>query len=134
MSSRKEIALVTAGILAGIAVSGPAAQAAAGLMANPSNQKFYLDGQRISLTAYEIGSSNYVKLRDIGEAVGFGVTYDAAANTVTIHPDMPYEREVIKPTSATPSTQTPPPHRIKMRMVPSMSRRMAASTSPKRVT
>ena len=34
-SRRKEIALVTAGILAGIAVSGPATQAAAGLMANP---------------------------------------------------------------------------------------------------
>ena len=78
MSRRKEIALVTAGILAGIAVSGPAAQAAAGLMANPSNQKFYLDDQRISLTAYEIGGSNYVKLRDIGQAVDFGVTYDAA--------------------------------------------------------
>ena len=41
MLRRKEIALVTAGILTGIAVSGPAAQAAAGLMANPSNQKFY---------------------------------------------------------------------------------------------
>ena len=33
MSKRKEIALVTASILAGIAVSGPAAQAVAGLMA-----------------------------------------------------------------------------------------------------
>ena len=44
MSRRKEIALVTAGILAGIAVSGPATQAAAGLMANPSSQKFYING------------------------------------------------------------------------------------------
>ena len=78
MFRRKEIALVTAGILAGIAVSGPAAQAAAGLMANTSNQKFYLDGQRISLTAYEIDGSNYVKLRDIGAAVDFSVTHDAA--------------------------------------------------------
>ena len=82
MSRRKEIALVTAGILAGIAVSGPAAQAATGLMATLSNQTFYRDDQRISLTAYEIGGSNYVKLRDIGEAVNFGVTYDAATNTV----------------------------------------------------
>ena len=108
MSRRKEIALVTAGILAGIAVSGPAAQAAAGLMANPSNQKFYLDDQRISLTAYEIGGSNYVKLRDIGQAVDFGVTYDSATNTVTISPDKPYETEVTKPASATPSSQTSP--------------------------
>ena len=70
MDRRKEIALVTAGILAGIAVSGPAAQAAAGLMANPSSQRFYVNEQRVNLEAYEIGGSNYVKLRDIGEAVG----------------------------------------------------------------
>ena len=75
MSRRKEIALVTAGILAGIAVSGPATQAAAGLMANPSSQKFYLKDRQINLQAYEIGGSNYVKLRDIGQAVNFGVTY-----------------------------------------------------------
>ena len=103
MLRRKEIALATAGILAGIAVSGPAAQAAAGLMANPNNQKFYLDGQKISLTAYEIGGSNYVKLRDIGEAVDFGVTYDAATNTVTISPGKSYEREVTAPTSTAPA-------------------------------
>lgn len=103
MSRRKEIALVTAGILAGIAVSGPAAQAAAGLMANPSNQKFCLDDQSISLTAYEIGGSNYVKLRDIGQAVDFSVTYDAAANTVHISPDKPYETEV---TTAAPTSTT----------------------------
>ena len=91
MSRRKEIALVTAGILTGIAASGPATQAAAGLMANPSSQRFYVNEARINLEAYEIGGSNYVKLRDIGHAVGFGITYDAAANTVTIHPDKPYE-------------------------------------------
>ena len=62
MDRRKEIALVTAGILAGIAVSGPAAQAAAGLMANPSSQRFYVNEQRVNLEAYEIGGSNYVKL------------------------------------------------------------------------
>ena len=109
MLRRKEIALVAAGILAGIAVSGPAAQAVAGLMANPSSQKFYLDGQRISLTAYEIGGSNYVKLRDIGQAVDFGVTYDAATNTVTISPDKSYEPEVTAPTSTAPAiSQTSP--------------------------
>ena len=50
MSRRKEIVLVAAGILAGIAISSPAAQAAAGLMANPSSQRFYLDGEQINLT------------------------------------------------------------------------------------
>ena len=94
MSRRKEIVLVAAGILAGIAISSPAAQAAAGLMANPSSQRFYLDGEQINLTAYEINGSNYVKLRDIGQAVDFGVTYDAATNTVHISPDKPYTEEV----------------------------------------
>lgn len=108
MSRRKEIALVTAGILAGIAVSGPAAQAAAGLMANTSSQKFYLDDQRISLTAYEIGGSNYVKLRDIGQAVDLGVTYNAATNAIHIHPDKPYEPVVSAPASITPSSQASP--------------------------
>lgn len=93
MSRRKEIALAAAGILAGIAVSGPAAQAAASLMANPSSQRFYLDGQQITLTAYEIGGSNYVKLRDIGKAADFGIVYDAATNSVIISPDQPYAEE-----------------------------------------
>ena len=106
MSRRKEIALVTAGILAGIAVSGPAAQAAAGLMANPSSQKFYLDDQRINITAYAIGDSNYVRLRDIGEAVDFGITYDTAAKTVTIHPDMPYEMTATIPAISQPILPT----------------------------
>ena len=105
MKKGKEIALVTAGILAGIAVSGPATQAMAGLMANPSSQQFYVNKQHLNLEAYEIGGSNYVKLRDVGQAVGFGVTYDAAANTVIIHPDKPYEMEVNAPaiSQTTPS-------------------------------
>ena len=94
MKKGKEIALVTAGILAGIAVSGPVTQAAAGLMANISSQKFYVNEQRVPLEAYEINGSNYVKLRDIGQVVDFGVTYDAKTNTVTIHPDEAYESEV----------------------------------------
>lgn len=99
MSRRKEIILVTAGILTGIAVSGPAAQAAAGLVANPSNQQFYVNEQHIHLEAYEIGGSNYVKLWDIGAAVNFGVTYDADTNTVTIYPDKPYETASTAPAS-----------------------------------
>lgn len=33
------------------------------------------------MTAYLIGGSNYVKLRDIGEAVGFNVYWDGGAQT-----------------------------------------------------
>ena len=108
MSRRKEMALVTAGILTGIAVSGSATQAMAGLMATPSSQQFYVNEQRITMQAYEINGSNYVKLRDVGQAVGFGVIYDVATNTVTISPDKPYEMEVTPPASTTPTSQTIP--------------------------
>ena len=108
MSRRKEMALVTAGILTGIAVSGPATQAAAGLMANPSSQQFYVNEQRVGLEAYEINGNNYVKLRDVGQAVGFGITYEAATNTVTIYPDKPYETEAITPAPTIPTSQSTP--------------------------
>lgn len=60
------------------------AQAATGITARPSPQPIYVDGQRVSMTAYNIGGNNYVKLRDISRAVDFGVTYDATTNSVYI--------------------------------------------------
>ncbi len=83
----------TVGVCAGIALCGPAAQAATNLTASLSTQPIYVDGQRVSMTAYHIGGNNYVKLRDIGRAVDFGVTYDANTNSVYIDPDSPYQEE-----------------------------------------
>lgn len=94
MKRIKGTLLIAAGILAGMLLSGPAGTALAALTANPSSQTFYLDGQRVNLQAYEINGSNYVKLRDIGQAVDFGVAYDAATNSVYISPDQPYVEEV----------------------------------------
>ena len=82
-----------AGVVTGAVLFGGTAAYAAGLTANPSSQKFYLDGQRVSLQAYEINGNNYVKLRDIGQAVDFGVSYDAATNSVHISPDSHYAPE-----------------------------------------
>lgn len=97
MKRIKETVLIAAGVLAGLLLSSPASSAMASLMAAPSSQTFYLDDQRISLEAYEINGSNYVKLRDIGQAADFSVTYDAAANSVRIEPDKPYTEEVKAP-------------------------------------
>ena len=97
MNRIKGTVLIAAGVLAGMLLSGLTGTALAALTANPSSQTFYLDGQRIALQAYEINGSNYVKLRDIGQAVDFNVTYDAAANTVYIDPDKPYTEEVKAP-------------------------------------
>ncbi len=54
------------------------------LTATPSTQRFYVDGKQVRLEAYAINGNNYVKLRDIGEAVGFNVGYDSATNSVYI--------------------------------------------------
>ena len=96
-SRKREAIFMGIGVLAGLALSGPAAQAADYLTAHPTTQTFYPEDEKIGLTAYLIGGSNYVRLRDIGRAVDFGVTYDAATNSVYIDPDAHYEQEVVLP-------------------------------------
>lgn len=81
------------GVLAGLALSGPAAQAATSIAATLSNQPIYVDGQRVSLTACSTGGDNFVKLRDVGRAVDFDVTYGAATNSVYIDSIRPYQEE-----------------------------------------
>ena len=54
MKQRTNIALVLLGFLTGAVLSGPASQAMAGLMANPSSQSFYLEDRMIDLEAYSI--------------------------------------------------------------------------------
>ena len=104
-SRKREVIFMGIGVLAGLALSGPAAQAADYLTARPSTQTFYINGQQAPLTAYLIGGSNYVRLRDIGRAEDFGVTYDAATNTVYIDSTQPYQAETAQPT-VTPSDVT----------------------------
>lgn len=114
MSRKKNILPLAAGILVGMAMSGPAAHAAVEyLQALPSNQAIYLDGQQIQMEAYSINGSNYVKLRDIGEAVGFNVYWDGA---VQIDSDSPYTgtapqeqkpEEPVRPEAEIPATEEP---------------------------
>ena len=85
------------GILAGLALSGPAAQAATGITATLSSQPIYVDNQLVSMTAYSIGGNNFVRLRDIGKAVDFDVTYDTATNSVHIDSTKPYQEKVTQP-------------------------------------
>ena len=47
---------------------------AAGITAEPTWQNIYVDGQQVSMTAYNIAGNNYVKLRDIGQQVGSNLT------------------------------------------------------------
>ena len=103
MNRKREAVFMGIGVLIGLALSGPAAQAATSITATLSNQPIYVDGQRVAMTAYHIGSNNYVRLRDIGRAVDFGVTYDAATNSVYIDSTKPYQEEIAP---ATPGTVT----------------------------
>ena len=48
-------------------------EAAAGIVAEPTWQKIYVDGQQVSMTAYNIAGNNYVRLRDIGQQVDYNV-------------------------------------------------------------
>lgn len=52
--------------------------------------KIYLDGQEISLTAYNINGSNYFQLRNIAKLFDIGVTYDNATGTVGIDTSIGY--------------------------------------------
>lgn len=97
-SRKREVVFMGIGVLAGLALSGPAAQAADYLTAKPTTQTFYVDGQQVQFEAYQIHGNNFVKLRDIGRAVDFGVTYDAATNSVYIDSTQPYYEE----TASTP--------------------------------
>lgn len=50
-----------------------------------SNQPVKVDGQDVKLTAYNLGGNNFFKLRDLGDALGFGVDYDSETRTVLIY-------------------------------------------------
>ena len=94
MSRTKDAIIIGIGILAGLALSGPAAQAATiALTVSPTSQTFYVNDQKVEFEAYAIHGNNFIKLRDIGKAVDFGVTYDAATNSVHIDPGANYQEE-----------------------------------------
>ncbi len=44
----------------------------------------YLNGVEIHISAYDIGGSNYIKLRDLAEVLDFSVTWDENTSTVRI--------------------------------------------------
>lgn len=94
MNRTREVIFMGIGILTGITLCGPAAQAADYLKATFSSQPIYVNGQRVQMEAYSIHGNNFVKLRDIGQAVDFGVEYDPATNSVHIDPNSSYQEEV----------------------------------------
>lgn len=88
--------------------------------AKPTTAKVYLDNQEMTLTAYNIDGNNYFKLRDIGQALDFGILWDEAVRCVIIESGQSYtpETEIMywnniatfigKVTTEDPSPMPPP--------------------------
>lgn len=96
----KNMAMLLAGILLGTALSRPVANAASEFFqAQRTPHPIYVDGQQVQMETYAINGHNYVKLRDIGEKVGFEVYWDGSAAQIVS--DKPYTGQ--------PPVQTPAP-------------------------
>ena len=94
----KNIGLLLTGMAAGAALCGGAY--AAGIVAQPTWQPIFVDGQQVEMEAYNINGNNYVKLRDIGKEVGFNVYWQ---NGVQVDSDADYTGEPpISPEPAAP--------------------------------
>lgn len=81
---KRNITAMMTGMVIGAAL---VSEAAAGIVAEPTWQKIYVDGRQVSMTAYNIAGSNYVKLRDIGQQVDFNVYW---SDGVQIDTNAPY--------------------------------------------
>ena len=83
-----------AGFLTCLLVVGVTTTAyAAGIVAERSTNRIYVDGQEVRLTAYNINGNNYVMLRDVGKTVGFEVYWDGDAKCVQVESKKPYTGE-----------------------------------------
>ncbi len=87
------------GMIVGALIFGGTASVASGISAVLSSQPIYVDGVSAPMTAYNIDGNNYVKLRDIGDAVDFSVEYDASTNSIKIDSTKPYTEEVVETVS-----------------------------------
>ncbi|MEQ2822359.1 CAP domain-containing protein [Hominicoprocola fusiformis] len=94
-----------AGFLTCLLLAGVTTTAyAAGIVAERSTHRIVVDGKEAQMEAYVINGSNYVRLRDIGKAVGFEVYWDSENGCVQVESGKPYTGEepakdgAIKPT------------------------------------
>lgn len=89
MKNTKNVALLLTGAVLVASLASPAANAAAEFFrAQRTTHPIYVDGEKVEMETYAIEGSNYVKLRDIGQAVDFEVYWDGSA--ARIISDQPY--------------------------------------------
>ena len=90
---KKQILTMFTGLFIGAVITGGASAYAAGILAERSSHRIFVDGQEVQMEAYGIAGHNYVKLCDIGKAVGFNVFWDADNGCVQIETGAPYTGE-----------------------------------------
>lgn len=65
------------GLLVGVALFSGTTAYAAGIMAERSTNRIFVDGKEVQIEAYAIHNNNFMQLRDVGKAVGFNVYWSA---------------------------------------------------------
>ena len=99
----KEIMLMTTGIFVGTLLCHGGGAAAAGTAVEPSWLPIFVNGEQVQMEAYNIHGNNFVKLRDIGQAVGFNVYWQDGVQVVS---DSPYTGTApVQKTSSSPTNQ-----------------------------
>lgn len=81
------------GLLVGVALFSGTTAYAAGIMAERSTNRIFVDGKEVQIEAYTIHNNNFMQLRDVGKAVGFNVYWNAADGSVQIETGKPYTGE-----------------------------------------
>ena len=113
---RKTISLVIVTIMLVSALLLPALAAEDAVYAVPTPQSVNLNGEVSSVPLYNIGGSNYIRLRDMAVMLNsfdkqIDVDYDAATRTILINTNKPYSGELMyssmgEATQAAVSTQS----------------------------
>lgn len=121
MKRNSKIAALCATAVVATGVVTAMVGSAATAVAKPSTHKIYLDGERVSIAAYEINGNNYFKIRDVaailsGTNAQFDVTWDAATGNITLTDDKAYtktgdELYAIPSTNQTAEDSTAPLYR-----------------------
>lgn len=103
---KKQILTMFTGLFIGAIITGGASAYTAGILAERSTNRIYVNGQEVQMEAYTINGNNYVKLRDIGKAVRFEVYWDGDEKCVQIESDKPYTGEApVKVKTSEPASQ-----------------------------
>ena len=86
---KKRFITFLSGMVVGAVMFGGSVAYASGILADLSNNQIFVDGTLTPMEAYVINGHNYVKLRDIGQSVGFNVFWDDTAKCVQVESDKP---------------------------------------------